>query len=674
MKKFILQRESDSERGPYQTNYRELLNDAQYEAVMYHFGPALLIAGAGSGKTRTLIFRLARLVEDGVPPESILLLTFTRRAAKEMLDRASGLLDDRCKRVRGGTFHHYCNHLLHRHASVLGYPQSFTLVDQADALDAIQLLRTDFVKEFRRQRFPSARTLQALFSTSINKMVPLYDIIATDYPRFVEHHDALADLQRRYVQYKREHGIMDFDDLLVNTIELLEHHDEIQYKIASQNRFVMVDEYQDSNRLQARLVKLFCSVHGNVMAVGDDAQSIYSFRGADFRNILEFPDLYPQCRLFKLEENFRSRRPILELSNRLLQKASEKFDKKLYTQKQGGDLPGLVKAPNLRDQSRFVVQMVLQLREQGIALGDVGVLFRNARDSYDLEFELNRSNIPFRKYGGQKFTEAAHLKDLLAHFRVVVNPDDAIAWNRVLQLVEGIGPKTSADLITWLRAGKNRFISDSELVSDTYKEQLKELGGLLALIKEFQSNPVQAVNRAIEYYAPLCEKKYDDAPKRLKDLQAFEGLIGGFSTLQQLLQELTLDPLDASATETLAGQKEESPLVLSTIHSAKGLEWDTVFIIQCLDGVIPSGYSQDKPEALDEELRLLYVASTRARERLFFTFPVTNESGHGAYFTNPSRFIDGIQEALLEPWMLAEASEQPALPPDASHKEQDGQH
>ncbi len=655
MRRFVLQQDSGNPRGEdYRIAYADLLNEKQHAAVMHENGPALVIAGAGTGKTRTLVYRVARLVEDGVPPSSILLLTFTRRAAREMLDKAALVLDERCSHVRGGTFHHYCNQLLHMHADRIGFPDSFTLLDQSDAADAVHLARAPLAAQLRGKRFPQKNTLLAIFSASVNRQLPLYEMLASAYPQFLSHHDAIEEVQKRYSEYKSDNAVMDFDDLLVQTYRLLQHDEDIRRKVAKGNRHVMVDEYQDTNRLQADLAKLFSSEHKNLMAVGDDAQSIYAFRGADFRNILDFPDQFDHCRIIRLEENYRSVQPILDLSNTLMNKASQKFNKSLFTRKEGGDLPGLVRAPCERDQSRFVSQMLLQLREQGISLGDIAILFRNGRDSYDLEWELNRQNIPFQKFGGQKFAEAAHIRDVLSHLKVIVNPDDQIAWSRVLLLLDGIGPKTAQELISWLRKNRSRDFLDSGLVSRSYQKQLEKLSVVLAELAGFRDQPGNAVEAIVAYYKPICSKRFDDHPKRIKDLEAFSGLCSGYSNLDQLLQELALDPLDATAMDTEGTRKDEEPLVLSTIHSAKGLEWDTVFLIQCLDGIIPSGYALDDPGDLDEELRLLYVACTRARERLFISYPVTKESSYGDYFSNPSRFLNDVAEDVLEPWQLEE--------------------
>ncbi len=664
MKKFILQRDTLHRNDhSYRIAYSELLNEQQLEAVMHDHGPALVIAGAGTGKTRVLVYRVARLVEDGVPPESILLLTFTRRSARIMLERASAILDDRCIYARGGTFHHYCNHILHKYADRLNYPANFTLLDQTDAADTIQYIRSSTIRTLPVKRFPQKQTLAAIFTTAANKQISLYEVIAQEYPQFLQHHEAIEEVKRKYFEYKSLNYVMDFDDLLINARRLMLDHEDVQKKIAAKNRFVMADEYQDTNSLQAELTSLFSSVHQNLMVVGDDAQSIYAFRGASFKNILSFPEKYDACRVITLEENYRSTQPVLDLANTLLCKAKEKFEKKLFTRKKEGDLPGLVKAPSERDQSRFVTQMLLQLREQGTSLSDIAVLFRNGRDSYDLEWELNKNNIPFHKFGGQKFAEAAHIRDILAHFRVIVNPDDQIAWNRVLLLLDGIGPKTASELIAWLRRNKSRELSSADCTSRSYKNQLDRLSITLSSAASQIRQPGKSVETVVNYYKPLCENKFDDYPKRLKDLDAFCGLASGYATIDQLLQELILDPLDASAMETEASIKDENPLVLSTIHSAKGLEWNTVFIIQCLDGIIPSGYSVDNPASLDEELRLLYVACTRARDRLFITYPVTKESSYGEFFSNPSRFLDPVPEKVLEPWLLEEEPARKQLAP-----------
>ena len=656
MKKFVLKKE-EARLLPedYQIPYADLLNSRQMEAVFHDRGPALVVAGAGTGKTRTLVHRVARLVESGVDPSEILLLTFTRRAAKEMLNRASSILDDRCKKVKGGTFHFYCSQLLHRYAEYIGFPNNFTIIDTADALEVVQLVRTQLNLHKKDKRFPNKNTLLNMISSAKNKHLDIRVVIGEAYPQFAEQENKIEQVAEAYEEYKAKNFVMDFDDLLIKTKELLEQQEDIQIKIASSHRFVMVDEYQDTNKLQAELTRLFASVHHNVMAVGDDAQSIYSFRGADHQNIMQFPELFEGTKLIKLEENYRSSPQILNAANRLLEQASYKFDKHLFSEKPEGELPAFIKAPTEHDQSRFISQAVIQLREQQIPLNEIAVLFRNGRDSFDLEVELNRKNIPFVKYGGQKFTEAAHVKDVLAHVRVLVNPMDTIAWNRVLMLIDGIGPKTAQDLFEWIRLAKNPYQLDrSDTVSNSYMKQMKGMSKLLIELKEADHTVSETIERIVEYYRVFCEKRYDDYPKRLKDLEAFVNIAFGFTSLDKMLEELALDPISATAIDTEQKQKEEAPLILSTIHSSKGLEWEQVFIIQCLDGIIPSAYSVEDEEQLDEELRLLYVATTRAKQMLYYTYPSLAQSSYGDYFTKPTRFLDKLEDNCLEEWKLVE--------------------
>ncbi len=662
MKKFILQADDQQSDADYTIEYKELLNDAQYEAVMHDRGPALVIAGAGTGKTRTLMYRVARLIESGISPSNILLLTFTRRAAGEMLRRASTLLDDRCRRVEGGTFHRYCSKLLHIYHDEIGYPENFTIIDSSDAIDTIGMIRGRSELASTTKRFPKKSTLYTIFSSSVNTLRTVPDVLEDEYPQFKKHADAIDELFANYQEYKRTNYVMDFDDLLVYTRNLLRDNPEVCQKVAYGNKHVLVDEYQDTNLLQAELTALFSSVHNNVMAVGDDAQSIYSFRGAEPENMQQFPERFPGTKLIKLEENYRSTQQILDLANRVLSKSKATFEKNLFTNREKGELPGLVKAANMNDQSRFLTQMILNLREQGTELSNMAVLFRNGRDSYDLEVELNRKDIPFIKFGGQKFTEAAHVKDVLAHLRIFINPQDTISWNRALMLMDGIGPKTAGQFFQWARNSNNPYSPhEAPHASDRYIKQLKALSSLFTDLKTHDGSVPDQLKAVVEYYSTFCKKRFDDHPKRMKDLETFVDISGSYRSLQHLVEEVALDPIEATAIETEAASKDESPLVLSTIHSAKGLEWETVFLIQCLDGILPSGYAIDDPSQMEEEIRLVYVAVTRAKDQLFLTYPAMHQSFYGDYFTNPSRFIEDIPDSVLEPWMLVEEPDQPAL-------------
>ena len=674
MKKFVLQKDDSKAAVDYKIDYSELLNHEQFNAVMHDTGPALVVAGAGTGKTRTLIYRVARLIESGVDPRSILLLTFTRRAASEMLRRASTLLDDRCRRVEGGTFHRYCSKLLHTYSDEIGYPENFTIIDTSDAMDTINLLRGRLGAQKQTKRFPKKSTLCSIFSASVNKMMTIPDVLENEYPQFKKHADKIQRLYDAYQEYKQSNFVMDFDDLLVHTRDLLHTKAEIREKVAYNHKHVMVDEYQDTNSLQAELTELFSSVHKNVMAVGDDAQSIYSFRGAEPENMQQFPERFEGTTLIKLEENYRSTQRILDLANKILSQSKKTFEKKLFTSREEGELPGLVKAANNNDQSRFLTQMILNLREQGNELNDMAVLFRNGRDSYDLEVELNKKDIPFVKYGGQKFTEAAHVKDVLAHLKIFINPQDTISWNRALMLMEGIGPKTAEQLFKWAQNSSDPFkLHNAPQASERYLKQLEALSRLFSMLKEHDGSVPDQLSAVVDYYRTFCKKRFDDHPKRMKDLETFVDISGSYRSLEHLIEEVALDPIEATAIDTEAATRDESPLVLSTIHSAKGLEWNTVFLIQCLDGIIPSGYAIDDPQQMEEEVRLVYVAVTRAKDMLFLTYPAMHQSFYGDYFTNPSRFISDLPESLIEPWMLVEEPEQPALEENKGKEITDGQ-
>ncbi len=638
-----------------QIDYAAALNAQQYPAATAPGGATLIVAGAGTGKTRALVYRMAYLVETGTPPEQIALLTFTRRASREMLARASALLDGRCERVRGGTFHSFCLRVLRRHAPTLGFPHHFSILDSEDAADVVGVLRTAGDYHRGEKRFPRKRTLYKMFSAATNREASLESVVEAQYPQFADFLKALHTLRREYAVYKKRHGLMDFDDLLARTLELFETDDGARRAVAARCRHVLVDEYQDTNPMQARLVRRFASVHENVTVVGDDAQSIYAFRGADYRNIFRFPDEFPGARVLKLEQNYRSTQPILDLANRLIEQAERKYDKALFTEADpgaAGDRPAVVPAPDDRTEARFVGQMVHTLREQGVPLHRMAVLFRSSFNAYDVEVELNRRGIPFVKYGGMKLSEAAHVKDVLAHLKVAENPMDAAAWNRILQLIYGIGPKTAKDLIEWITSeDDDPFAFQEQRYSPRYIDSLKKLFEMLRAIRSPDAPLTAQVEAVLAYYQPLLEKKYyEDYPKRAKDLDHFAGLAEGYADRRAFLSSLALDPIELTALGAEEHQDDEPPLVLSTIHSAKGLEFDTVFVIQALEGVLPSRYAQGRPEAVDEELRLLYVAVTRAEENLFLSYPVLRyRRGRGEYAADPSRFIADVPEDVLEP-------------------------
>jgi DNA helicase-2/ATP-dependent DNA helicase PcrA len=651
---YILKNSTPPVRSNSGLDYRKELNEAQYQAATAMEGPLLIIAGAGTGKTRTLVYRVAHLIDQGVDPRSILLLTFTRRAAEEMLRRASLLIDGRCSQVAGGTFHSFANLVLRMNGRPIGLSPSFTIMDRSDSEDVIQLIRSDMGLNTKEKRFPRKQTVGEIFSMTHNKQTKLGDLLELEYPHLVEVSFELAELFTRYSAYKREKSLVDYDDLLVKLRDLLADHAGARERLSDMYRFIMVDEYQDTNQLQNQIVRLLAATHDNVAVVGDDAQSIYSFRGADFRNIMDFPKQFPGARIIKLEENYRSTQPILNLTNEIIQRAKEGYEKRLFTRKSVGTRPKLVAAASEQMQSQFVCQKVLELREEGVPLWDIAVLFRSSFHSFDLEIELTRHNIPFVKRGGFQFMETSHVKDLLAHMRVLANPQDAVSWNRVLLLLEGIGPGACQKIIKWLLDGSNAVERlRSYPAKGKIAHGLRTLAQVLEEAGQAELPPEQA-QYLMQYYVPLLKQNYpDDHPKRLRDLEHFQGMTERYRSLERLLSDMALEPPNDSIGGVLAVDPDEGPLVLSTIHSAKGLEFHSVFIIWALEGRFPSFYNTTSSEELEEERRLLYVAATRAKQNLFISYPTrVFDKSLRMVLSRPSQFIDDMPQRLLEPIAL----------------------
>lgn len=655
-KQYFLKSASSTSSRPSKLDYRKELNQAQYQAATTVEGPLLIIAGAGTGKTRTLVYRVAHLVDIGVDPRSILLLTFTRRAAEEMLRRASLLIDNRCSHVAGGTFHSFANLVLREFGRRIDLLPSFTIMDRSDSEDVIQFLRTDLGLTQKDKRFPRKQTVAEIFSMTVNKQVGLAELVEKEYSHLHESLDDLHRLNELYADYKRARALLDYDDLLIRLKDLLQTHPEVCRRLSQTYRFIMVDEYQDTNSLQARIVRLLAADHDNVAVVGDEAQSIYSFRGADFRNIMDFPELFPGTRIIKLEENYRSTQPILNLANEIIVRAEERYEKRLYSRKHDGETPVLVQAESEQLQSRFVCQKILELREEGVPLWDIAVLFRSSFHSFDLELELARSNIPFVKRGGFQFMETTHIKDLLAHLRILANPQDAVSWNRVLLLLEGVGPQMSQKITRWILDGNHPVERlRSFAAKDKVSLGLKTLAQVLQGASE-PNRPVEQVQYLLQYYLPILKRNHpDDHPKRLRDLEHFEGITERYRSLERLLSDMALEPPNDSVGGVLAVAPDEGPLILSTIHSAKGLEWHSVFIIWALEGRFPSVYNIRSKEELEEERRLLYVAATRAKENLFITYPIRIfDRGLRMALSRPSQFIEDISQDYLQPMTVVD--------------------
>ena len=636
-------------------DYAAALNSQQLAAVTAGEGPSLVIAGAGSGKTRTLVYRVAYLIDSGIDPSQILLLTFTRKSSQEMLDRAGELIGVRSERVRGGTFHSVANMLLRRYGRSIGLEPGFTILDRGDAEDLIALVRAQLGLNEKDKRFPRKGTIAEMFSKSENTLRPLAEIVVEEFDHFSDHLDALEQLQRGYQASKRQRQLVDYDDLLVLLRRLVMEDEGVRRTISSLYRYILVDEYQDTNRLQADIVRHLASTHQNVMVVGDDAQSIYAFRGATFKNIMEFPTLFPGTIIYKLEENYRSTQPILNLANTIIAAAAEKYSKHLFTRKLDGPLPVLVEAAGENAQSRFIAQKILELREEGVPLSEMAVLFRSSFHSFDLEIELSRHGLPFIKRGGVKFIETAHVKDLLAHMRVVANPLDAVSWHRVLMLVEGVGPKKAQDVMAALVKSDKPYHALREMTGRSGKG-LKDLALTLeSLTESGYLRPAEQVNHIYEYYLPILKAQYDDYPKRMRDLDHLQTIAEGYQEVETFLSDLALEPPDGSVAGVAATDRDDERLVLSTIHSAKGLEWQCVFVIWIVDGRFPSVYSFSEDEGLEEERRLFYVSVTRAKRHLYLTYPINVfDRGSGMILSKPSRFLDPVLPGQLDQLVLME--------------------
>ncbi len=656
--KYVLRSDdADSRPQRFSIDYKQELNPSQYEAALVRDGPVLVLAGAGSGKTRTLIYRVARLIEEGVDPASLLLLTFTRRAAEEMVQRAGFLMGGRCDKVTGGTFHSFANTVLRRYAALLGFSNSFTILDRTDSEDAINLIRARLGLDKKARRFPRKQTIAEILSLAANKTTSVAEVLDAQFPHLFSELDELSRIEEVYRQYKQERSLLDYDDLLTHLRELLRAHPDVADRLSRIYRYIMVDEYQDTNRLQAEIIRSLAHAHDNVMAVGDDAQSIYSFRGATVRNIFEFPDLFPGTRVIKLEENYRSTQPILDLSNEIILQAKERYTKNLFTKKETGVQPTLIEADSERYQSRFVTQKILELREEGVPLTEIAVLFRSSFHSFDLELELNRCNLPFVKRGGFKFIETTHVKDVLAHLRIIANPKDAVSWHRILLLLEGVGPKSSDKILNHVLDGTEPLQRLAESPGrGVVKTEVQQLAAVLQAVSDPDLQPREQIDGIVQYYLPMLKRNHrEDYPKRQKDLEHFSIITERYRSLDRLLSDMALEPPNTSVDGVPATDRdEEGVLTLSTIHSAKGLEWHSVFIIWAVEGRFPSLYNKEDDD-LEEERRLMYVAATRAKENLFISYPINIfDRATGMVLSKPSRFLEDIPRRILKPVFLIE--------------------
>jgi DNA helicase-2/ATP-dependent DNA helicase PcrA len=652
MREFVL---SQPEGKPLNINYEAELNDEQYKVVSEGDGPCLVLAGAGSGKTRAVTYRVAWLLEHGVPPDRILLLTFTNKAAKEMVTRAETLLKSYPKGLWAGTFHSVANRLLRMYGDRTPFGKNFSILDEDDASDLMKLCIKERKVKITGERFPSANVMKNIMSYSVNARLPIAQILEDRHPALISYTQDILEIGKKYAAEKERQQTMDFDDLLVKLLELLKTDDDLRRSLASKFAYVMVDEFQDTNVIQAELVDLLSSEHRNLLVVGDDAQSIYSFRAAQIKNILEFPERYEGAKTFRLLTNYRSTPEILAVANAVIKNNADQFKKDLTAVVRSGDLPMLVPAADERQEAQYVTEQILQLIDGGTDLKQIAVLFRAAFHSQALEFELMKRNIPYEYRGGLKFFERAHIKDAIAHLRIIRNVKDGMAWMRALQLQPGFGLATAGKAADYFGQMPDVGAALTSLPPFTPKVQLgwrktaEILSGMLAgyspaeMLRNFASS---------EVYNDYLASEYPNARERRDDLEQFSLFAEQYTEINPFLDAIALTGdfgvrVDDTNQEKAADDVPADRLILSTIHQAKGLEWDNVFIIHLAEGAFPSQRAYGEEGGMAEERRLFYVAATRARQHLYFTYPIT--SGYeNVEIRQPSQFIKEIPKDAVE--------------------------
>ncbi len=640
--------------------YEEELNAEQLEVVLHPGGPMLVLAGAGTGKTRTLVYRVCRLIEDGVPPNRILLLTFTNKAAREMLDRVGELAERGASRVMGGTFHSVGHRLLRRYADRLGYTGRFSILDREDAAEVMGAALAEVLPEIPKQRFPRPPLLVDLYSFVINTGMELAEVLQLRAPQHLAALDQITGVFRRYLERKRERNLMDFDDLLLNWLLLLTRHPDVRRELQQRFEHVLVDEYQDTNRLQADIVDAMLGPARNLMVVGDDAQSIYGFRGADFSNILGFPERHPDTTIFRLETNYRSTPEILAVANASITHNERQFQKELRAVRSPGERPRLVAVPDPETQATWVADTILELREEGVGLEEMAVLYRNHSHSLDLQVELTRRNVPFQVRSGLRFFEQRHVKDVLAHLRFIDNPADDVAFTRMVKLSDGVGDRIAARVAQSLTGPEavERFVHlDLRAAGVPARARpglqvLQQLAGRLSGPR-LLGQPGEAIREIVEaHYRTYARARFDNAGSRLDDLEQLALFADAYPDVATFLGDVTLFN-ELSGEDVVAGPPDEQ-LTLSTVHQAKGLEWRVVFILWLAEDRFPSARAED----LEEERRLFYVAVTRAKELLYLLQPeITRDRYRVDVIVRPSPFLLELPDGVLEPVAVARESE-----------------
>ena len=656
-----MSREYTLQRAPSATainiDYASELNEQQLAAVTASPGPLLVIAGAGSGKTRTLTYRVAYLLENGIDPRNILLLTFTNKAARQMLDRVANLLPVDASGLWGGTFHSIGNRMLRRHGSALGYSSGFTIMDREDQKDLINTVVAAAGINPKEIRFPKGDVLADLFSFTVNTERPMDELLAEKFPYFLPLLEQIKDVHARYEKKKKSTNSMDFDDLLEKTLRMLKEHEEIAAFYRRQFQFILVDEYQDTNKIQADFIDTLASEHRNVMVVGDDAQSIYSWRGANFKNILAFPERYPDAQVFKIELNYRSVPDILRVANAAIAANVQQFRKQLSATRPTNSVkPAVVGLNDGSEQAQFVAQRILELRDEGVELNEIAVLYRAHYHAIELQLELSRRGIPYVITSGVRFFEQAHVKDVTSFIRFIANPRDEVAFKRMVKLLPGIGGKSADNL--W-RAWESKLNEHGEVTSWSERLLAMAVGAKSKKSWEQLAHTLDEIapggqpNPPSEMITSIVEAVYDDYAKanftnyelRREDLNQLAAFARQFKDVHEFLSQLALIS-NIDAEPALDQTADNEAVNLSSVHQAKGLEYHTVFVIWLTDGMFPSTRSLETRDAIEEERRLFYVAITRARDELYLTYPhMRLNAGYGDMFQRPSRFLKGDSDA-----------------------------
>ncbi len=642
----------------FNINYEKELNPEQLRVVTEADGYCLVLAGAGSGKTRTLVYRVAYLLEKGIPPDNILLMTFTNKAAKEMISRVEELVGGRIKGIWAGTFHHIGNRILRQYINKLGYDKNYSILDESDSRDLLKNIISE--KNIKDIKLPKSAVIKNIISLSVNSGLSIDKVIAKYYSYLEEYPiEIIKQIAANYQQQKKRLNALDYDDLLVLWLKLLKQYPDLKQKLGQKFKYILIDEYQDTNLLQAQIIAELGSVSGNVLVVGDDAQSIYSFRAALIENILSFPKKFPQVKTFYLETNYRSTPEILTLANNSIKYNQAQFPKQLKPVKTGGSKPILAAVQNNDEQAEFISQRVIELsQEEGINLKDIAVLFRADYHALELELALNKKNIPYIKRGGIKFFEQAHLKDILAFLKILHNPEDILAWQRVLLMQPGIGPESVKKIISqFSKKNIKQIIAIKQILPRKGEESWQMLAKLLDKINNIKTNKIADIIQVVlnDFYNDYARQTFDNAEQRLEDINQLINISDSYASLTEFLHDITLS--ENFSAERARGEREtpDDYLILSTIHQAKGLEWKVVFIINLVSGQFPHSKAMNSQTEIEEERRLFYVACTRAQDQLYLVYPAVNYNhNYGFIISTPSEFLQELDPDLYEEWQIEE--------------------